>query len=183
MVAQKHWYGWPAIELLSSTENHGKQERTLLTARWLMLHLFLKARQDTGNCMSAWVIPGRLPEAAQGLLDKKTALPSIQKEVCSLPRAHLAQVVLGLHWRTLQDRKPQLVQPCSYCLVGMVPGATYPQSLLGFVSDPVGFSKTETEVIYSFALTPFTDQHWTSLTSATLFNRAEEPLCWPCRHL
>lgn len=123
------------------------------------------------------MIPGRLPEAAQGLLDKKTALPSIQKEVCSLPRAHLAQVVLGLHWRTLQDRKPQLVQPCSYCLVGMVPGATYPQSLLGFVSDPVGFSKTETEVIYSFALTPFTDQHWTSLTSATLFNRAEEPLC------
>lgn len=25
-----------------------------------MLHLFLKARQDTGNCSSAWVIPGQL---------------------------------------------------------------------------------------------------------------------------
>lgn len=87
VVTQEHQHCWPARSL-SHLQKIMASRRALLTARWLMLHLFLKARQDTGNCRSAWMIPGQgilcyswdiYLREHRGVLDKKTALPYVQK--------------------------------------------------------------------------------------------------------
>lgn len=158
-----------------------------------MLHLFLKEIQDTGNCRSAWVIPGQLFFVTPGKCTWGSAgVHWIRRQLC--PPYKRCLFIIKSPCGTSSAGTPQ--EDCArqkattggsrvhtacwkWSQEQHTPSHSQDLSQVLLVAP----KQEEPEVIYNFALTPFMDQHSTSLTSATMFSRAEEPLCWPCRQL